>query len=498
MAAPVLRFRARILAAALIVAVPPIASAEFLIAPGDLALRLDLQQLNDSGAINMPMTSWPIASADIAHAIASVDADTVGKADRAALNRVSDAIAATGNEGTLRVDYGVSASLEPVRIRTFENTPRDEGELNFTARWQSGRVAVTVSAAVAANPIDGDEFRPDGTTIAVSLGNWIVSAGWQDRWFGPGRDGSLILGTNARPTPGIALQRAVSRPFQSRWLSWLGPWTFSTFMSELNDRRTINDARLFGMRGSARPLPGFEIGLTRTAQWCGDGRPCDLSTFGDLLAGNDNRGVNVSPDEEPGNQLGGIDMRWSLPGSTPMALYMQWIGEDGRGGGGAVGSWLRLAGIETWGTIGESSHRTHIEVADTTCQEGGFGFSGAKPNCAYEHSIYQTGYRYQGRSLAHPADGDSRSYSIGSTLVQSAGHVWNATLRYMEINRQGQPAPRHTLSPTPQKRYDLLITHERSTSIGGIHAGLGYQHIDGEIAISSESGLIAFLRWTSK
>ena len=105
-------------------------------------------------------------------------------------------------------------------------------------------------------------------------------------------------------------------------------------MTELDDTRTINEARLFGIRGSFRPPnTGLEIGISRTAQWCGDGRPCNLGTFGDLLVGNDNRGVNVDPADEPGNQLGGFDIRWRLPKQMPAALYMQWIGEDGRGGG---------------------------------------------------------------------------------------------------------------------------------------------------------------------
>ena len=117
-------------------------------------------------------------------------------------------------------------------------------------------------------------------------------------------------------------------------------------MGQLDDPRTANDALIFGLRGSFRPVKGLEIGLSRAAQWCGDGRPCDGGTFLDLLAGNDNQGVNVAPEDEPGNQLGGIDIRWVLPGQMPVAAYMQWIGEDGRSGGGIIGSWMRQLGLE--------------------------------------------------------------------------------------------------------------------------------------------------------
>jgi hypothetical protein len=269
-------------------------------------------------------------------------------------------------------------------------------------------------------------------------------------------------------------------------------------MSQLDDERVINDALLFGVRGSFRPLKGLEIGLTRTAQWCGDDRPCDLSTFGDLLFGNDNRGVNVDPEDEPGNQLGGIDIRWSLPKGIPAAAYMQWIGEDGRPNGGVVGSWMRQVGVEHWGTIGGVSHRTHFEVSDTLTREGGFGFSDEKPNTAYEHSIYKTGYRYKQRVMGHPTDGDSLSYSLGSTLVQSAGHTWNVTLRYMEINRAGRPNGRHTLTQTPQELIDAQLSHERETKYGRFYLGVGYQSLDDEATGVSDSDFTAFLRWTSR
>ncbi len=269
-------------------------------------------------------------------------------------------------------------------------------------------------------------------------------------------------------------------------------------MKVLDDDRVINDTWLFGMRGSFRPLRGLEIGISRTAQWCGDGRNCDLGTFVDLLLGKDNQGVNVDPEDEPGNQLGGFDIRWSLPKQIPVAVYVQWTAEDTRQGGPELGSWLRQAGLEYWGTIGGASHRTHFEIADSGCGTGGLGFSKISENCAYNHSIYQTGYRYKGRSIGHSMDGDGLSYSIGSTLVQSTGHSWNVSLRYMEINRVGNPDPRHTLSATPQDLVDVQISHQRYLPIGVIHAGIGYSKLDDELSGESSSDVTGFLRWSSQ
>lgn len=484
---------------ALIFAVPVAAMAEPFAAPGDLQLRHDVQLLGDSGEINVTLTAWPLSIADLQIATDDIDQALLPPAMLAAYQRIKQRIRSETATGSFHSGYSLSGSLNPRFVRTFENTPRDEGELSAIASWQGNRFAINLSATVAANPFDGDHVRPDGSYLGMVLGNWMVSAGWQERWWGPGRDGSLILSTNARPAPGISIQRNLSTPFNSKWLRWIGPWTLSSFMVELDDERDVDGARLIGVRGSFRPPnTGLEIGISRTAQWCGDNRPCDFETFGDLLIGNDNRGVNVTVEDEPGNQLGGFDLRWRLPRQIPAALYMQWIGEDGRGGGGAIGAWLRQVGVETWGFVGESTHRTHLEVADTTCRQGGFGFSDAVPNCGYEHSIYRTGYRYDERAIGHPIDSDGLSYSFGSTLVQSAGHSWNISLRYMKINRIDAEIGRHTLSSVPVQIMDLQISHQRATPVGQFRFGLGISDFDGDVDEHVSSDFAAYVQWSSR
>jgi hypothetical protein len=354
---------------------------------------------------------------------------------------------------------------------------------------------LNLNASAVTNPLDGDEVRPDGSYLGIALGNWKLSAGWQERWWGPGRDGSLILSHNARPSPGVAIQRDMSTPFGNKWLRWIGPWSLTAFMNQLDDERIINDARLFGLRVTFRPIESLEIGLSRTAQWCGGDRPCDVDAFVDLLLGNDNRGVNVDPNDEPGNQLAGIDIHWSLPHNIPVAVYMQWIGEDSRRGGPEIGSWLRQAGIEHWGRIGGIDHRTHFEVSDTACREGGFGFSTFKPDCGYEHAIYRTGYRYKKRTIGYGTDGDGLTYSAGSTWVESEGHTWNVTLRHMELNRAGAPNAGHTLTATPQELADVQLTHGRMTRLGRWQVGVGVSRLDDEASGESSTDLAGFVQW---
>jgi len=270
-------------------------------------------------------------------------------------------------------------------------------------------------------------------------------------------------------------------------------------MDHLDDERFVNDAWLFGFRGSFRPpRTGLELGFSRTAQWCGDGRPCDFETFLKLLNGDDNRGSGLDPDEEPGNQLAGFDIRWTLPKEIPLAFYAQWIAEDNCEGCGPFGAWLRQVGLEHWGQIGRLTHRTHFEVSETTCREDRFGTGEERVPCAYEHSIYKTGYRYNGRSIGHSGDGDTLSYSLGSTLIGASDHTWNVSLRFLEINRIGKPNDRHTLSPTPQDLLDIQISHDRRTDFGRFYAGVGYSWLDDQASDVSDSEFSVFVRWSSR
>jgi hypothetical protein len=466
--------------------------AEPWLAPGSVALRHDLLELADAGLLAVPLTTWPVPWAGIAAALDTVDRAALTPDGLAALLRVEEHARRETRSGDLLAHARLGGIEDPRLIRPFEALPRAEAEATGGLRWTGDRLAFRLNATRVRNPSDGEETRFDGSYIGAVVGNWTLSAGFQERWWGPGWEGSLILSSNARPTPQIALERLFAEPFQTRWLRWIGPWSFSTFMGELDDERTIDGARLFGMRFTMKPAADLELGFSRTAQWCGEGRPCDLEAFGDLLLGRDNRGVNVDAEEEPGNQLAGMDVRWSSPwGTRPYALYFQWIGEDTRQGGPQIGSWLRQAGVEVWGGWGNWRQRTHIELADTVCREGGLGFGQAKYHCAYEHGVYQTGYRYEGRVIGHGAEGDANMQSLGSTWIHTGtGAHWNALLSRAELNEQSSAT--NTLTPVARTLTEIHVSREQSFGFATIRGGIGYQRLSGG-AEASDGGYVLWL-----
>ena len=77
----------------------------------------------------------------------------------------------------------------------------------------------------------------------------MLSAGYMERWWGPGWDGSLILSTNARPIPSVTLERNYTDPFKTKWLSWIGPWRASIAMGEAEVARRAGARRAL-LRGA--------------------------------------------------------------------------------------------------------------------------------------------------------------------------------------------------------------------------------------------------------
>jgi len=295
-------------------------------APGDSALRQDIQILADAGIIQAPITTWPLSWGDIAASLQNQD-DVLPAYQEAALLRLRRRAADATATGAVQLRVRAGATENPRQIRTFEDGPREDGEIGATAGWTGDRFALGASIQYVANPQDGKEWRADGSYIGMALGNWMLAGSLVDRWWGPAWSGSLIMSSNARPIPAITLDRNFTTAPRSKWLKWIGPWDLALMVGQLEGDREVSNPVFFGFRFNFKPTPQLEIGLNRTALLCGDGRSCTLRDFYFMLVGKDNRGQNVSPENEPGDQLFGFDVRWS-PGTLPYAFYTQWTAED--------------------------------------------------------------------------------------------------------------------------------------------------------------------------
>jgi hypothetical protein len=175
------------------------------------------------------------------------------------------------------------------------------------------------------------------------------------------------------------------------------------------------------------------------------------------------------------------------------ALYGQLIGEDEAGG--FPSHYLGQFGIETSGMLGVRwSYRWFGEFAATSCA---FHQSTEIFNCAYNHSIYRTGYRYRGRAVGHASDNDSRIISTGLTLVDDQATQWHALFRFGALNRGGSADLRNSLTPTRQDIASLDLTHRRLFTYGQLEIGLGFERTDDELSGETSNDGRAFLQWRS-
>ena len=177
--------------------VSSMASAEPWLAPGGARLRADIQLLADAGVLRGPVTTWPVSWPDLARDINSRTVDGLDEAEAAALLRVKRLAREASSDGFSGIGIRVSASHEPTELRTFDYAPREEGELGLSASWLGDHLAVKLQGTIVADADDGKNFRADGSYLGVNIGNFMLSAGFMERWWGPGSEGSRILSTNA-------------------------------------------------------------------------------------------------------------------------------------------------------------------------------------------------------------------------------------------------------------------------------------------------------------
>lgn len=405
---------------------PALGSAQPYLATESRQLRHDVQTLADAGVLNRPTTTWPLPSA----ALSPLRQMDTGDQPAYILQARTRVLAAADESGAA---LRLRASENPSPRTHFGDQAISQYEARFTVALPGERIGGRLQGNLTDDQDAGTEQTLDGSYATVRLGNWLLSAGAQDRWWGPGWEGSLILGDNARPVPALALERNDPRASELPVLRWLGPWNLTSFFGQLESAR--NDApraKFFGFRLVFQPLDGLEIGLSRTAQWGGEGRPEDLSSLWATLVGKSNRGDRNDLVGGDANQFGGYDFRWRSPfgNDAPYALYGQLIGIDEAGGWPY--QFIGLAGAEYWREIGQQFVRFNLELADTETE---FYVNNRRGSRAYLHSFYRDGYRHRGRVIGHTMDGNGRMVSLGAQISQPQGGFWHALVRHTEQNR---------------------------------------------------------------
>lgn len=415
--------------------------------PGDRQLRRDIEILSAYGVISGPVTTWPIPWAQISRHMAETPLEALPAHVQNALLRVRARLPRKRDYRGIGYDVEIQGTNEVRAVRDFGGGARADGDVRLSADKHFSSTYFRLSVGFRDDQ-PGKDVHFDGSYFVKALGNWMVYGGFVDQWWGPGTESALILSTNARPMAKVGLMRLNPKAFKSKWLRWIGPWQFNLFAARMDtDRNDFAHPIIVGMRLSVRPIKGLDLGVSRSLQLCGSGRPCGFGIWKDALIGVGNAD-NTGTFDEPGNQLASVDFRYSRYfGKYDFAVYGELLGEDEDNyliDRMAVTFGLTAGG----GTAGGNLAWTlSTEFTDT---KGNRVFGrGVFPGVIYNHFIYTDGYRFQGRSIGASVDSDSRLLTIRGTLTDARGRNFWLRYRYADINDTGDA--RNGLSASAEK-----------------------------------------------
>jgi hypothetical protein len=409
---------------------------------GDSQLRSDIDLLEAAGVLRTVTTQWPLPWQSIVAGLQREGMAHQPEAVRRAAERVlrqAHAQTASGVTASLFLD----ATNRPSPVYGFDGMGRGEGEtqasLGFNAGLTSGRLSV---GAITQN-FRGNRTKLmlDESYLAARLGPVLVYGGYLSHWWGPGQISALQLSNDARPMPQVGIERSSATASTLPVLRWLGPWQLEFLLGSLDGGPRLQKGSYYNaLRLTVNPIPGLEIALARTEQFCGTGIACaplrDYFHFS-----NNSHSVNNTSDE------GGFDIKYAdTLGAVPYQVYMQLMNEDY--------SWFEhsgtshLFGASLFLPTAGNPVKLTAEYTDSIATHHPFSFGDDIYGFSYTNSTFPDGMRYRGRTLGFSLDDDSTLLSLQGSWSDTQGRFYELSLHHATIGS------RHSLganivSPTP-------------------------------------------------
>lgn len=413
--------------------------AEPWIDTSDIYLKANIQLLADTGHIITPVTTYPLMWHDIIRDIKNINLDSLSTNQQSAYHYINHQFKlANQNQTRIKAKIGV----ENKRFTSFGDQVSDKNSISVHSSILFDNFAAKFAQSYTQDPVDGDKNRLDESYVATFMGNWVLSFGRQNRWYGPTWDTSLSLTNNARPITAFSISRKSAEAFIVPFTEFDIPWTVTSFMGQMDDERVVKNTLLWGFRLNLKPFKNLELGITRLAQWGGDGGSTSLSTFGNILIGKTNCGVDDLVCNEntknPANQQAGYDLRYSFHlFNVPMSFYGQKFAEDGSEGTfNYVTKAQPQIGFDAHLSIFGKPSTVFIELADSLADCGEIRDN--LGDCYYEHSTYATGMRYNGRAIGSTYENDAKTYVLGAISQLGINTRLTTKIRYLDLNYDNQ------------------------------------------------------------
>ena len=414
-------------------------------------LRTDLNWLNQQGVIQISTSTWPLSGDEIQRALSTA------KIENTAQQKVINSVMANLEAENTSIKLALFAETDPQNIpQKFADEQKSQYqaalELNAGGAQWDARLRVNAEK----DPIidNGHDVNVEGSYIAGKLWNQWLIAGQIPTYWGPGHEGSLIRGDASRPVYGFTMQRAEQQAFETKWLSWIGPWQYQAFAGQLDDYEAVPDTNILGLRLTAQPLPYLELGASRTFQIDGQGQPDSLKAYWNAFIGKDNAcdDNGCTGEGNASNQIAGFDARLNLQQwfKVPLSLYGQFVGEDEAGL--LPSKKMYLAGIDYSSQFKNMPFQIYTEWADTRT-------NGEVQGISYNHHIYTDGYYQHGFPLGYAMGGDGQMYSLGGDIRFDHMNRLKGRVLLAKVNQSGLEINQAFPQKDEVKALDLTWTH---------------------------------------
>lgn len=393
---------------------------------GDSQLRADIEVLAASGQIDDLTIHWglPWEAAKTRLGGETVAASLMVQGARRRVLKHARTETDEGFSAALRLAGTGSTSL----VHGFNGMARGEGEAQGILEYSSG--ALSAQLALGAFTANGrgntTKLMLDESYVAVQLGDALVYGGWRSHWWGPGWISALSLSNFARPMPQVGIQRASTAASSWPILSLLGPWQFEFLLGAFDGPRVMQNQYYNALHFVFNPLPGLQIGLSRTQQFCGTGIDC-VPLLDYFSLSNDFTKANRSNDQ------GSIEVKYrSRLAGVPVEFYLQAMNEDSSPFIHSATS--HLFGTSAYFSVSGRPFRITLEYADTVPTRNIFSFGDFLYGYAYTNGQFIDGIRHRGRTLGFGLDSDSRLLSLQAAWSDIGGRFYQLTVHKGQIN----------------------------------------------------------------
>lgn len=355
-------------------------------------------------------------------------------------------------------------------IKNIDDNWFFQNSVSLSNSYTDKNFSINLNISAVDDSYNEKKFLLNGTNISFSKWNMIFGVGFIDRWWGPSHHNNLILSNYGNPPPGVYLESLEGFSFKNRVLSNLGKINLSIFINRLEKNRHVPNPFLNGTRVTFNPIKNLHLGLSRTIMMGGDGKREDFKAFRRAFF---EPGSGENPEIKSGikgdnisNQLAGYDVKYDISLEKGLlSIYFQQIAEDAdTGDTSPLSAYMNSFGSEFKFNINGLLNSIIIEFTKTITEDH---FRNGR-NVAYEHGVYQSGYRYRGIPIGAFIDTDSKYIQISYLKEVNDSDRINFDLFYAEPNKDNDGRNVWGSAGEPffglKTKYKFKLTKNLSTS----------------------------------